>query len=117
MGYADAMLETVVTGTRKDEVVDAELLEVAQSLNRGGVDAGKDGAGYLEVTVNGVVDDCVGMALLVCVGMNAGPEKAKRDKMPLPFTRWDGGACEETSCEEMKRSSSSSKAYCILVQG
>lgn len=50
------MFETVVRGAGKDEIVDAELLEVAQTLDWRGVDAGKGGGGKLEVAVDWVVD-------------------------------------------------------------
>lgn len=51
------MLEAVMRGAGKDEIVDTELLEVAQALDMRGVDAVEHRAGHLEVAVDGVVDD------------------------------------------------------------
>lgn len=57
VGHAQAVLEAVVARAREDEVVGAQLLEVAQALHVRRVDAGEGRVGELEVAVDGVLED------------------------------------------------------------
>ena len=57
VGDAQGVLKPVVAGARKDVVGDAQLFQVAQALEGGGVDDRALQGGQVKVAVDGVVED------------------------------------------------------------